>query len=510
MMRVLALCRRPTDLDTFAALLDHDDPAIRAAAADAVGINRVPYHLPVYDPFYFPYQLPVIASDPPIAVHGLFKPTTETRAEGRFVRPFDPWATPKNIVAMPPAVLERLRTMMLTGATMEEREAAARAVLSCPPENYTLRVAEWGVWLAEGGDLKLAKSIIDEVPPFVHRTGNPYAEFTERLIFPSVVTKPILHVYASGPMSIDVQVLIRQGRPRFAYPMPDDFHVDLAGPNRVRGPGKPQPALVAFDGVVDGTPFKVSEGYPWFQPSHRKHVTGGMTGTQDIMHIGLRWQSAVVTGEQPAGIQLPVVGDDPRFAWWSRLREVKSNYVTSRGETERFLYYDGPTLASAGVSVVYQDGVLVGFTIAEGNMPAGRRQPDRGPDPSKSGEHAALYIQVDSARMRGERVTLPAKVVFRHPLSNLDLTGEEQVRAALLAMLTDKQAIPDGGLTEAEANGLIDAWVPHLFQTAGKRLIMRMTRGEYDNLCPIDITPKPTTLTRVGLILFEFPAETPE
>jgi hypothetical protein len=30
-----------------------------------------------------------------------------------------------------------------------------------------------------------------------------------------------------------------------------------------------------------------------------------------------------------------------------------------------------------------------------------------------------------------------------------------------------------------------------------------MTRDEYDYLCPIDIKPPPTTLTRVGLILYE-------
>jgi hypothetical protein len=39
------------------------------------------------------------------------------------------------------------------------------------------------------------------------------------------------------------------------------------------------------------------------------------------------------------------VPTDDRFGWWRLLRDVPSSWVVSQGETERFLYYDGPTLA---------------------------------------------------------------------------------------------------------------------------------------------------------------------
>ena len=40
-----------------------------------------------------------------------------------------------------------LETMMLRGATSDERVAAARALLGWPPAHYRFRVAEWGMWI---------------------------------------------------------------------------------------------------------------------------------------------------------------------------------------------------------------------------------------------------------------------------------------------------------------------------------------------------------------------------
>ena len=71
--------------------------------------------------------------------------------------------------------------MMTDGETPAEREAAARALLTWPPKSYKLRLAEWGVWISEKGQLKLLQSVIDEIPPFVHRTGNPAKELESRV-----------------------------------------------------------------------------------------------------------------------------------------------------------------------------------------------------------------------------------------------------------------------------------------------------------------------------------------
>jgi hypothetical protein len=328
----------------------------------------------------------------------------------------------------------------------------------------------------------------------VHRTGNNLAEFNDRLIFPSIVTKPILHVYASRPMSIDIEVYIHKGRPWFAYPMPDDFSIDLSGGRDVGFlPKAPPSDLAAFDDGVRGTLADPREGYPWLHPRHRKQISGGRFGRVEIQHIGLRWQSVIVTPTLPPDAALPEVGDDPRFAWWSRLRDVKSDYVTSRGETERFLYYDGPTLSQAPATVKLVDAALEVAPVVDPMEKAiiARSTLNR----------ASLYIQRDGAGIRGQRINLPIRERHSHPIAP-DITGETGVRAALLQMITEKD-FSGRALTEDEGNGLIDAWTPHLFKTPGRRLLLRMAREEYDRLCPIRITPVPTTLTRLGLVLYE-------
>ena len=70
---------------------------------------------------------------------------------------------------------------MLQGATSDERIAAARALVSWPPKQYRLRVAEWGVWINCKGQLKLVQSVIDEIPKFVHRTGNSCESLADRV-----------------------------------------------------------------------------------------------------------------------------------------------------------------------------------------------------------------------------------------------------------------------------------------------------------------------------------------
>ena len=64
--------------------------------------------------------------------------------------------------------------------------------------------------------LKLVQSVIDEVPQFVHRTGNTARSLADRLIEPMpmfFITKPILHLTADRPLAADVQVFIASGRP---------------------------------------------------------------------------------------------------------------------------------------------------------------------------------------------------------------------------------------------------------------------------------------------------------
>ena len=90
------------------------------------------------------------------------------------------------------------------------------------------------------------------------------------------------------------------------------------------------------------------EGYMWIHPSSRRDpwrmVFSSSTAHPDAM--GLRWQSLIVTPEREAWANVPEVPGDSKFDWWRALRDVPGSWVTSQDETERFLYYDGPTMRS--------------------------------------------------------------------------------------------------------------------------------------------------------------------
>ena len=62
---------------------------------------------------------------------------------------------PVNPIAV--STRSRFEQAMVAGSSDVEREAAARAIVAWPPENYRLRIAEWGVWVENDGHLSMAQ-----------------------------------------------------------------------------------------------------------------------------------------------------------------------------------------------------------------------------------------------------------------------------------------------------------------------------------------------------------------
>src|SRR5262249_5207606 len=119
-----------------------------------------------------------------------------------------PTAFSDNLMPVDASVRMRLEKMMLDGPTQAEREAAARTLVAWPPDGYKLRFAEWGVWIHDGSDLVMVKSVMDEIPAFVHQTANPVGEFRARINELIIIDKPVIHLTADRPMAVDIQVMI--------------------------------------------------------------------------------------------------------------------------------------------------------------------------------------------------------------------------------------------------------------------------------------------------------------
>jgi hypothetical protein len=358
------------------------------------------------------------------------------------------------------------------------RAAAARAMLNWAPKDYHLRVAEWGVWINEGDSLTLAQSVIDEIPPFVHQAGNSMESIdndrTNSLI---MITKPIIHITVDQPMAIDVSVRITDGRPWFGYPMPDDFSVDGTTGQFGTPENLPPdvPDELELDEMVD-----VREGYPWLAPSHTKHYVTKLTA------VGFRWQSLIVMPQKAKWMKLEPV-TERKYQWWNRLRDVPSSWVHSRGETERFLFYDGPTEHPSPVLATL-DATQVNVTFPKDGF-------------WKNPVVSYLFF-VEVADGVVSACDGASEFQRDHPTSALAIANLPHHGETAIKRLS--KILVESGLSQPEADGLVDCWRPQFFETEGKRLITVFGKSEYDRLCPISVSPAPTEFARVGIVLTEF------
>jgi hypothetical protein len=449
---------------------------------------------------------------PPIRVAEVVSPS-EPISEMSFMPNFG-----HDLIDDPPNAIDssarpKLLHMMTAGETPEEREAAARALVAWPPDDYQFRVAEWGVWMNNKGQMALAKSILDEIPPFVHGTGNPVSDLDGYFLHSSgAVFKPIIHLTSNTPLAADVEVHITQGRPWFAFPKPDDFGVGTEPVERDESPLGFGPTTRRSDDYLNPTIHPLSdfrEGYPWLVPHHRLYPLHSQY-VPIIWGLGLRWQSLIVTADLPSWASPPKVPNDPRFAWWQRLRQVPSTWVTNRGETERFLYYDGPTKSAAPVSVeLDQAGRQIRFAIRRPELARGGWGKESRSTQSifhplevtshrDLPEHEGLYIQVHGGAVRGQVISpvVDGSVTLA---DKLPLEGEAVVDAL-------RQMLTRYGLSGPEAEGLIAAWSPQFFHAEGRRFVLRMSPEEYARQCPMQCRPTPTEVVRLGLVLSEFDA----
>jgi hypothetical protein len=496
-IQLIGLYRERSTLDLLLGFLEHKESKVRAAAADAIGLLHKPaYRVPVADEEPVSGQTAAMAEASEISLVSLLS------RGGRYS------ALSEESIELPASVRERLVQMVSGGATLEEREAAARALVAWPAEKYQLRVAEWGVWAMppdtwtahHGAGVVPAAArreimpnppapddVVTDIPPFVHRVGIDWAELRRRQRSNLKILKPVLHVTADQVMTLDVEVRIDGGRPWYAFPKYDDLTAGQGGPN-VRVEFSPPGGNPSAETPQND----LREGYPWLTPSHRAippgiHENYNLRGygsglALSVSGVGLRWQSVIVSPRKLPWMNGPAVPAGEQYAWWKRLREVECAWVSSRGESERFLYYDGPSARPAPVTPT-----LSGQTLA-----ATPNSPRAGP------AREAWYVEVGDGKVRGKAVSAYAtgwtESVGREGMTE----GKDAVVGGVRKLLTER------GLSEAEAGAMMDSWRREWFETPGKRLLLLLSREDYDEFCPMTIRPAPTTWVRVGVMWTEF------
>lgn len=504
-IRLLGLNRDPRDLPRLTRLLEHRSGVVRAAAIDAIGIIR----RPAFD--YGEFGCSTLSRsgywalclrDEPLHIWG------DDEVGAAFTRPTD-------TAVGTAACRARIEDLMLRGGSLEEREAAARALLDWPPVAGEFRYAEWGVWLDLQGTLDTTH--LEDTPPFVHTLGGNAADLATERTFQSVFAKkPIIQLTSNLPMAVDIDVVLALGRPTFAYPLPDDHSLRLGG-FYLGGADEPTAFSATFMSGFDrpGSSWDdAREGYPWLFPQHRV-IGRGLT--RDVVAMGVRWQSVIVSPERLSWMTAPAVPSDPNFAWWERLRAVPASWVSSRGDSERFLFYDGPTRAATPVRVTIEQERLhvVGQPLLREAIKSrlwqhrddgwsgdlqGRGYLDLRPYASPESVRDGLFVSVGE-KVASRRVALDSDDGWVE-IDEASLTTSQAVaERALLDLLIEK------GLTAEEAAGLVDSWRGTFFSKPGRRYLAVFGGATYDKLCPLVVRPRPTEIARVGLVLFELDAD---
>ena len=491
-IRVLVMKFDEKDIPLMERLLDDDRPLVREAALDGLSI-LVP-DIPATKRLMRYDQPSNLACRPQI--HSIRTSELLSLPELGFAEPSD-----EHRIKVSNNVRRRVVELLLRGPTLGERRAAARVLVCCPPDDYRLRLIEWGVWQCEGGGLKMVQSELAGTPPFAHRSRNPIAEPESRVNKTAAFTMlgPVVRITASETMAVDLGVRIYSGKPSFAFPKPDAFDVGYTD-NHAFGVslscdfalGQPRsygsPRFDTQDlGLLSGR----RASYPWLLPSDRR---GGYPGTE----VGFRWQSLVISTLPLEGTRLPTVSDGRQYAWWRRVREADGGWVSNQTECERFLCYGGTTQVHPPLRVaVVRDAVhfdtlpmppqwldtLFGHQLrsASGDLPL----PHGG----------ALIVNTEPVGINGAWIEHP-DVTRSQPLTDLPLIGPA-VEARLVV------AIKDRGLNADETAAMVDCWRETFFARPGLRVLLLLSAEEYDVLCPLTIRPRPTERARVGIVWYE-------
>ncbi len=295
--------------------------------------------------------------------------------------------------------------------------ASARRM--APPSVAGFRAHEWGVWLVDGGNVTI-DDLMRESPLFVHRAGashtpatptpNPQPNPPVIVRPPPTVRKPVLFLSANAPLDVTVRVGFRNGAPWLFYP--------------------------------------------------------GGTETEVGPHHGLTFTGRVVpNGRTPLA---PI----PRGHFFKHLRDAsRSTFLASNGESERFIFYDGP---SEVVRVTARrDATHVRIQAPEGAV-------------------ETVFVVAN-----GRYQTVVASPQASLSLADLARTGKRTrgLERELSAVLAAR------GLTRAEVRSLVRTWQDELVNADALHVISLVSPAAYEAALPMTIVPQPSEVVRVGVVI---------
>jgi hypothetical protein len=336
-----------------------------------------------------------------------------------------------------------------------------------PAEASKLVVHEWGVWVrgvnpGAGGGFVLGSpgQLNAQLPQWVIKRNLPMN--APRQMPPDNGRenwdKPVIHFYHGEGLDVKVVVTTALGAATAYWP-PAACWTKAPPP-----PGAP---------LVKPVPQRITNVLTW---------SGKLSAEAPVAD----------NRPDPPAAKAPVfvnrtLRDVPDGHWWSAIRKVPGLYLTTPSGSERFIFYE---------STAAQDPILKAIVSGE-----------------------TLTVQNTSASTpSGPVVVILNDGQKLHWVSAKDIAAGTEVKwtradvekgqadAAKLLEFSRGQW-ETFGLTKEEAAAIVEVWKADLTGHVGLLVVGKMPRDVYDQMFPLEVTPKPAQIVRVGVVFDSLPGQ---
>jgi hypothetical protein len=344
--------------------------------------------------------------------------------------------------------------------------AAGTPVLSSAPVTFRVRnpteqdltVHEWGVFTVFN-DRKLAN--INRKAEWESLPDEFYRQFPkQRLMWqPAAWDKPIVYFYSDRvSMNVDMQVAFPEGAPVVWWPC-------------VSAP--------VDDGVYTSNTQKLFRALQWKARLGELIPVQGMSSAfQQARKSWFKVSEFPFTNAAAWVAQARLTNAVPVTVMGSH-KHRSAPWMTTRKETERFIYYDGLVPSPDYLRCEAADDASVTIRSTAPFDIASLHVIDR---------RGGYYWHSRTALKAGQTQKVGLVVNARSRLN--------PVKTAKAALTRD---LLEAGLTEAETDSLLAIWHDGLFGAPGITVFYVLPREEYDRMLTLSVSPTPGKTVRVGI-----------
>lgn len=323
----------------------------------------------------------------------------------------------------------------------------ACTLASCFAADSEYELHEWGVFSVPRGDAWAQRDMKMEWATFPEFFFKTWPTVKLPLSHPQAARKPVIFLHAEKPLSLELSIRFAEGRPLVWWPATSYPRGDVKITDKDR--------LTFSVALIDPDPENPGKlAAPALQKVENGHWVDQLRAVNSVM---LFTQSAPYASH---GLEI-----------------ANRRYPVS----EKFIYYDGIMKAPAAPKVV-----RTGDSIELGSD-------------NEYDWLDVMAIERDGTKLRASKAWTD-KVAAGAQKTRIELTDAvdiDKLKKEFSAKLAG------AGLNADEAEALVKVWDEGIFKKDGLTLFYRIPQETYEKWLPLEATPAPKKIVRVGIVLHE-------